>query len=173
MGLNLATGSWDATAKIWDLEAGECTQTLANHKYAVTVCFIDETNLVTGSQDGGLNLWTVSGQLVKNLPEAHKNIIRGIVKLDELGILTCSNDSDVKMWSADLTKLAEFTEIHSSFVFALAQLDGSNFVSGGEDFKLCIQKDGKNQSLPHPSTIWGVQTDRANNWDIFSVCGDG
>lgn len=40
--LTLISGSWDSTAKIWDLESGECTSTLEGHKYAVTVCRLSD-----------------------------------------------------------------------------------------------------------------------------------
>ena len=55
--MTLVSGSWDATAKIWDLESGECTATLEGHAYAVTVCLTSTGTVITGSQDGALISW--------------------------------------------------------------------------------------------------------------------
>jgi phospholipase A-2-activating protein len=34
----LISGSWDATAKIWNMNTLECIKTLEGHKFATTVC---------------------------------------------------------------------------------------------------------------------------------------
>ena len=45
----LVSGSWDGTAKIWDIETGKVKQTLAGHSHATSVlAFVDGT-IVTGS----------------------------------------------------------------------------------------------------------------------------
>lgn len=45
----MATGSWDATCRIWDLKNYECIKVLENHHYAVSCEFLKNGNLVTGS----------------------------------------------------------------------------------------------------------------------------
>jgi WD40 repeat protein len=45
----LVSGSWDGTAKIWDIETGKVKQTLGGHSHATSVlAFVDGT-IVTGS----------------------------------------------------------------------------------------------------------------------------
>lgn len=174
-GTSLVSGSWDATAKIWDLESGQCTKTLEGHSHAVTVFITSKRNIITGSQDGALHLWSIEGTKIKSVPAAHTNIIRAIVECPELGIFTCSNDSKVKLWSLDLDELSSF-EDHTSFVFAVNYLNenSTDFVSGGEDFKAIIHFNGKNcQEILHPNTVWNIAVDRNLNKDLVTACGDG
>ena len=115
-GMIVVSGSWDGTAKIWDLETGQCIKTLADHSYAVSVCILANGSILTGSQDGFLHLWNSQGTKIRTV-QAHENIVRSIVELPTMGILTVANDSKSKIWSLDLDPITEM-EDHSSFIFA-------------------------------------------------------
>jgi phospholipase A-2-activating protein len=170
----LLSGSWDATAKIWDLDARNCVATLEGHTYAVTIYPLLDNQMVTGSQDGNLHLWDQTGKKIKTVEKAHNNIIRAITEIVGVGILTSSNDQTVKLWSLDLDELTTF-EDHNSFVFSLANIkvDSLDFVSGGEDFKMVIYSSGKKvQEILFPGTVWSIVIDRENQNDIVAACGD-
>lgn len=173
----IVSGSWDATAKIWDLESGECMSTLSGHAYAVSVCILENGAIATGSQDGNLHLWDKDGNKIASRTAGHSNIIREIIEVKGIGLLTCSNDSNVKLWSAqNLEEFGSWTH-HDSFVFAMASLGGSDFVSGGEDFVLKIFKDGKVHDedgvVAHPNTVWSISVDNSYDQDLITACGDG
>ena len=173
-GTTLVSGSWDATAKIWNLETGAVVRTLEGHSYAVTVTISSANEIYTGSQDGTLHLWSHEGAKTKSI-KAHDNIIRAIVELPGVGLLTCSNDQTTKLWSLDLDDLSTFSD-HTSFVFALTAFPGEeiNFATGGEDFRMLIYEAGKVvQEIAHPSTVWNILIDKDNQNDIITACGDG
>ena len=53
----IVTGSWDGTAKIWDVETGKCKETLSGHAHAVTTLTLPNGITITGSQDKKIRMW--------------------------------------------------------------------------------------------------------------------
>ena len=77
----MASGSWNGDCKIWkQINDGTFkeTVTLAEHSYAVQCLILNSGNVVTSSQDGNLNLFSISGKLIKQFPSAHLDIVRKI-----------------------------------------------------------------------------------------------
>ena len=46
---NLISGSWDGTARVWDLATGECNQVLPGHENGVCVLGLPDGTIATGS----------------------------------------------------------------------------------------------------------------------------
>ena len=154
----LASGSWDATCRVWDLSSYKEVSVLTGHTYAVTTCFLENGNLLTGSQNGELQLFSGQNfQLIKNI-KAHSDIIRDIKYFDKK-IATASNDCTVKLWTDELMELNEL-QGHSSFIFALGLVHnqlGYFIFSGGEDFKIKAFKENQEYgSIAYPTTLWGI-----------------
>mgnify|MGYP002622575587 CR=1 FL=1 len=166
----LISGSWDGTAKIWDLSAGSLVHTLDGHTYAVAVLGLDNDIIVTGSQDKNIHIWH-GHKKAKTISNAHGDIIRDLVKFGEIGFLSCSNDEMIKMWSVNGELINTFLG-HSAFVFSVTCTEDGRIISGSEDKTVKIWKDDEcKQSISHPSTIWVTRVDESG--DIISACGDG
>lgn len=64
----IASGSWDNTIKIANLNTGKCLQTLTGHTgviYALEV--LESDQLASGSYDGSIKVWDTSkGRLFKH-----------------------------------------------------------------------------------------------------------
>lgn len=58
--------SFDATARLWDVDAGTCLYTFARHSdfvYSISFSPGDGDYLATGSNDSKLNIWSVKVSL--------------------------------------------------------------------------------------------------------------
>ena len=53
----LITGSYDRTARVWNLETGEEMLALRGHRRAIRTLQFDEVKLVTASMDHTLRVW--------------------------------------------------------------------------------------------------------------------
>lgn len=92
------TGSYDRTARIWNLETGEMLRVLEGHTRGVRCLQFDEAKLITGSMDRTLKIWNWrTGALMRTL-EGHTE---GIVCLhfNEDTLASGSADSNIKVWN--------------------------------------------------------------------------
>lgn len=119
----LVTGSWDGTAKLWDLGRQAMLATLPDHENSVCVTGLmadsaaaapHVVHIATGSagvaqnnqvQDHTVRIWTVNvqtGQVTctASVANDHEGSIRGIASLNEY-IGTCSNDGTVRLRTRD------------------------------------------------------------------------
>lgn len=112
------SGSWDGTAKVWDLNTKKCLYTLSDHSYAVTVCALPDNKFITASNDLRIRFWN-KDQNTKNIDNAHELIIRDIKpKKDNSGFYTCSNDQTIKLWNMFGQNITTLTG-HEGFIFSI------------------------------------------------------
>ena len=77
----LASGSWSGVCKIWVSKAGaefSLVVTLPDHTHAVQCRILSNGTVVTGSQDGSLNIYDLTGNLIQRRENSHDDIIRQI-----------------------------------------------------------------------------------------------
>ena len=166
----LISGSWDATAIVWDLNSGNALFKLEGHSHAVSVLALDHEMFVTGSQDKNLNIWE-GNKKIKTVTNAHQDIIRELARVGEFGFVSCSNDELIKMWSL-AGELINTFQGHEAFIFSVSLHPDGRFISGSDDKTMKIWKDDTcQQSVPHPSTVWVVRVDQ--DGDILTACADG
>ena len=103
----LASGSYDTTIKIWNIEDRSIMSTLSGHTETVSVlCYVKEGVFVSGSFDKSLIIWS------KSTPESstyshretltgHKSWIRGIIRLNNRDIVSGEWYGDLMMWNID------------------------------------------------------------------------
>ena len=51
------SGSYDTTAKIWDIETGQCLRTLQGHFSQIYAIAFDGNKIATGSLDTSVRIW--------------------------------------------------------------------------------------------------------------------
>jgi WD40 repeat protein len=87
----LASGSFDRTIRLWDLDSGKCFQVLHGHENGVfSVAFLPQDNallLASSSADGTIRLWDIeTGECLKILrsPRPYEGLnIAGVTGITE------------------------------------------------------------------------------------------
>ena len=103
----LASGSYDKTIKIWNIEDRSIISTLSGHTETVNVlCNVKEGILVSGSWDKSLIIWSNSRPesctySPRQTLTGHKSRITGIIRLNNREIVSGESDGDLMMWNID------------------------------------------------------------------------
>ncbi len=163
-GKKLATGSFDKSAKIWDLKSGKNISTLQGHSsYVRSVAFSpDGKKLATGSNDNSAKIWNIeSGKEIMTLL-GHSASVRSVAfSPDGKKLATSSDDFTAKIWDLESKKSILTLEGHSSPVLSVAfSPDGKKLASCSTDYtaKIWDIESGKDiQTLrAHRSTLSSV-----------------
>ncbi|KAE8153776.1 putative E3 ubiquitin ligase complex SCF subunit sconB [Aspergillus avenaceus] len=94
----LATGSYDATIKIWDTETGEELRTLRGHASGIRCLQFDDTKLISGSMDRCLKVWNWrTGECISTYT-GHRGGVIGL-HFDATILASASVDKTVKIWN--------------------------------------------------------------------------
>ncbi|CAJ1438544.1 unnamed protein product [Effrenium voratum] len=123
-GTTLATGSDDATVRLWDIPSGLSWQrTLNGHTSTVSsVAYIDKSRLVTASYDETAKIWNLdTGDCLATLLGHTLPVISAQPSLDKMMIVTSSDDETSRIWSTSgqhLVTLAGHEHFVVSAVFS-------------------------------------------------------
>ncbi|PRP87362.1 ribosome assembly protein 4 (RSA4) [Planoprotostelium fungivorum] len=111
-------------------------KTLDGHKGGIECTVLNDNFIISGSSDGGLNIWNVNtGGLIRSL-SGHTDRISS-VDFDETYVISGSYDRSVRVWDfKEGTCIYRMTG-HTDNVTCL-QLKGTNVVSGSGDHTLRI-----------------------------------
>lgn len=119
----LATGSYDTTIKIWDIETGEEIRTLEGHESGIRCLHFDDTKLISGSIDRNIKIWNWrTGECISTL-SGH---LGGIISLhfDSTILASGSMDKTVRIWNFN-DKSTVSLRGHTDWVNAV-QLDSAS-----------------------------------------------
>jgi WD40 repeat protein len=136
----LASGGFDDTIKLWNLDTGELLHTLTKHSQPVlAVTFSpDGQTLISGSVDDTIKLWNLdTGDTIGTIGE-HSDSVTSIADSlaltpDGQAIASGSDDNTIKLWQLSTGELLN-TFIHPRGVNSVAiSPDGQTLVSGSSD----------------------------------------
>lgn len=111
----LITGSYDTTAKVWDVESGEELRTLTGHTSGIRCLQFDDGKLMTGSLDGTVRLWDYKTGQCKRVFNAHTE---GIISLNfnPSFMATGSMDKTIRVWNFKDSKQTFLLRGHTDWV---------------------------------------------------------
>ena len=140
-GKRIVTGSWDNTARIWNVQTGRMERKLeGGHTQSVNdaVFSPDGGKVLTVSDDGTARLWEASsGQLLPAFGKQrqHEQGIRSAAfSRNGKRILTASSDGTAKLWSADRGELLRVLKGHTQAVLtAVLSENDRRVLTGSED----------------------------------------
>lgn len=167
-GSQIASGSWDKTIKIWDLETGQCRATLEGHSDDINSVAItpDGKRILSASNDQSVRVWDAgSGREVAKL-EGHRGGARCVVALrDNARALSGGFDKTLRLWelaSGKCLKMIECGTDGGDEVFSSAvNPAGTQALSGHRDGRIRLWNLETGQCLAtltgHSSMVSSVQ----------------
>lgn len=129
----LATGSYDRTIRLWDLETLEPLKTLTGHTRGVTAVQFDSGKLISASMDGTLRIWNYR----LSQPEC-VSVLRGhtdgvlALHLDGKLLASGSADSTVRVWDYERKECKVFRG-HKDWVNAVRFTGEGKWLFSGSD----------------------------------------
>lgn len=143
---DLASASWDGTAKIWDLELCAVKYDLKGHNASVwDVKIVDAKKEIylTCSADRSIRKW-VKDKVVATYA-AHSDVVRKLLVLPGNKFVLASNDCTLKVLDMELGRVLQTLSGHTSFIYDVALLGNGDLVSTAEDRLVRIWRNGKAQ----------------------------
>ena len=136
-GKTLASGSWDQTVRIWNVNTEQLLHTLTGHTNEVlSVAFSPDGNtLVSASWDGTIRLWNPrNGKLKRTLTE-HKGGVGSVAfSPDGQTLASGSADQTVRLWDTKTWELKRTLRGHTHVVDSVAfSPEGDMLASGSRD----------------------------------------
>jgi WD40 repeat protein len=122
-GQTLASGSYDQTVKLWDIESGQCLNTLQGHtNWVRSVTFSpDGRTLASGSSDNTVRLWDVKSGQCLNTFDGHINVVLSVaLSPDGRTLASSSGDDTVRLWDIKNGQCLNILQSHSSLLWSVA-----------------------------------------------------
>ena len=162
--LILASGSYDRTVRVWDINTGECLQVLQSHADRVwSIAFSpDGRCLASGSSDRTLKLWDIhSGLCLKSLL-GHSQQLRTVAfSTDGQTLISGSDDQSLRLWNQHTGECLKVLQGHTSWISSVAfSPDGCLLASGSEDQSVRLWDTRNNFCIKtlqgHSNGVWSV-----------------
>ena len=130
----LVTGSYDGTARLWDLETGEELRAFTGHTGGVSsVALTGDGRLVTGSDDRTARLWDLdTGEEIRAFT-GHADWVSSVALTGDGRLVTGSGDGTARLWDLKTgEELRAFTG-HMGPVNSVAATGDGRLVTGSRD----------------------------------------
>ena len=171
-GKMLATGGWDRTIRLWDMNTGKSKIIIRQPVGKVSSVNFSPagTSIVAGCSNGYAYVWDLNGQLLATLDGHRGRVNYAAFSPDAKHIVTASDDCTARIWSADGTPLLILKGHTDSVKSAVYSADGKKILTAAFDGTARIWDSSSGQSLLTVNTANAHQTEL--NFAAFNPNGD-
>lgn len=160
----LASGSWDCTVKLWDMQSGALVSILEGHSdYVQSVAYSPDGRLLaSGSDDQTLRIWEIASGACRRTIHAHTDNTYGVAwSPDGKWIASCGFDRKIHIWDVAsglcIKTLVGHTQPMTKVTFSP---DGRMLASGSFDHTVRIWDVASGECIQvfaeHSSTVVAV-----------------
>jgi len=150
-GDTLLSGSWDETARLWEVRTGVERTRFQGHEGTVAdAAFLPPgRSVITAGHDGTLRLWDANTSRLLEKRIAHKDAARAVtVSPDGKHLASAGADRLIRIWSVDTGHALYDLRGHTEAVTAIAfSPDNRRIASGSEDTTVRIWDLDKGQQV--------------------------
>ena len=139
-GQTIASGSYDKTIKIWNVQTGE-VNTLIGHGNAISSLAISSNGklLVSGSWDRKIKLWNLETRELLRTFTGHSDDVESVaISPDNQTIVSGSYDKTIKIWNLQTGKLIRTLNSSDNVRSVAISPDGQTVATSSGDGKIMI-----------------------------------
>jgi WD40 repeat protein len=123
-GLLVATGSNDATVRIFDVASGQEVYMLEGPSLAIITCVTFDAAqryVAAGCSDNTIYVWDLDTGQLKNKFEGHEGYISNVAfSVNSEKIISAGNEDKIRWWNLEQEKLESSSMIHKSAISTIA-----------------------------------------------------
>ena len=142
----IASGSYDLSIRIWDVEQGQCIKILYDVGNILCLLEFKPNILLAGTSENNISLWEIDKLMDTSSYNfnGHSLWINSIVKCDEQYFASASNDASIIIWDFDNRKEHKILEGHNNSILCMIKLNDGRLCSGAADNMIKIWDWKKN-----------------------------
>jgi WD40 repeat protein len=138
----IATGSYDNTIKIWNLNSfnNNCEKTITEEGNVFCLIEFENNMLLSGTNKNNINLFNLNNKKNNNIFsfKGHKLWVTNLVKLNNKYFASSSNDNQIRIWDYYNKICSNILIGHADGVLSVTYLSDGQLCSGGADLSIKI-----------------------------------